>query len=163
MRKIIILFTLLVSVYNTKAEGDIKIAAANGLMIKNTYNAIISLEFERKYHSSWEVYVDFSGRWLYEGDKIYTPSILVERTFGVGSAYKRVLARSKNVNFLWRVGGDLGIDEENFYASIDLATEIVWTLGNKWEVFLMQKNDFCFWTKRHFKNGVIIGIKLPLK
>ena len=35
-------------------------------------------------------------------------------------------------------------------------------LRNRVQLSLIQKNDFCFLTRDHFKNGLLVGIKIPL-
>ena len=35
-------------------------------------------------------------------------------------------------------------------------------IRNGMQIFVMQKNDFVFWTRDHFRNGLLVGVKFPI-
>ena len=79
-----------------------------------------------------------------------------------GAAYKPTISRGKNSNIRWRFGADLGANRKGFQASIYIGLEYSYSFRNGMQVFVMQKNDFVFWTRDHFRNGLLVGVKFPI-
>lgn len=127
-------------------------------------NALVGMEFEGKYHNAWEVYVDLST--AYEKcpihGKVDSKSFWSYKTFGIGGAYKPAFIRRKNSVVRWRFGTDLGANKSGFQASVDLGLEYSYSFRNGMQFFVLQKNDFVFWSRDHFRNGILIGVKFPL-
>jgi hypothetical protein len=167
MKKILLCVILLsLSFKSFAGDGDKFVSVAGGLMYRNTANALVSMEFEGMYHNAWEIYVDLTT--AYKKCEINN-TIFCKKTFwdyktvGVGGAYKPAFYRWKNANLRARVGADIGIDEGySFYASVDLGLEFSYSFKNRMQLVIMQKNDFAFWTRDNFKNGFLIGLKIPI-
>ncbi|KAB4177745.1 hypothetical protein GAQ04_24305, partial [Bacteroides uniformis] len=95
-------------------------------------------------------------------NKVCSDSFWSYKTFGIGAAYKPTISRGKNSNLRWRFGADLGANRKGFQASIDIGLEYSYSFRNGMQVFVMQKNDFVFWTRDHFRNGLLVGVKFPI-
>lgn len=166
MKKIflVLIVTLSFSLKLFAGDGDKHLSIAGGWQYKNTVNALVSLEFETKYHNSWEVYVDLSNAYAKcpDHNKIDSKSFWDYKTFGMGVAYKPTFWRGKNSTLRWRVGADIGANQKGFQASVDIGIEYNYALKNGMQLFMLQKNDFVFWTRDHFRNGLLIGLKIPL-
>jgi hypothetical protein len=168
MRKILIISVTLFSLtFNSFAgDGDRFVNVSGGLMYRKTATALASMEFEGKYHNAWEIYVDMTT--AYKKCEIDN-TIFCKKTFwdyktvSFGGAYKPAFYRWKNANLRARVGADIGIDEGySFSASVDLGLEYSYSFKNRMQLVITQKNDFAFWTRDNFKNGLLIGLKIPL-
>ncbi len=137
---------------------------SGGWQWKNTVNAVVGLEFEGKYHNAYELYIDLAT--AYDKcpvcNKVCSDSFWSYKTFGIGAAYKPTISRGKNSNLRWRFGADLGANRKGFQASIDIGLEYSYSFRNGMQVFVMQKNDFVFWTRDHFRNGLLVGVKFPI-
>lgn len=172
MKKILTLCAvLMLAVSNSYAgDGDTFLNVSGGWQLNsqrlksNIVNAVIGMEFEGKYHNAWEVYVDLST--AYEKcpvhGKVDSKSFWSYKTFGIGGAYKPAFIRGKNSNVRWRFGTDIGANENSFQASVDIGIEYSYTFKNGMQILVMQKNDFVFWSRDHFRNGVLVGVKFPL-
>lgn len=145
-------------------DGDKFLNISGGWQWKNTVNAIIGFEAETKYHNAYELYVDLATAYEIcpQHGVVDSKSFWTYKTFGIGLAYKPSMWRGKNSTVRWRFGADLGANRKGFQASIDLGLEYSYTCKNGIQFFVMQKNDFVFWTRDHFRNGLLIGIKFPL-
>ena len=137
---------------------------ARAQMTGSGSQAVVGLEFEGKYHNAYELYIDLAT--AYDKcpvcNKVCSDSFWSYKTFGIGAAYKPTISRGKNSNLRWRFGADLGANRKGFQASIDIGLEYSYSFRNGMQVFVMQKNDFVFWTRDHFRNGLLVGVKFPI-
>lgn len=151
-------------------EGGITLNPQLGAFFQKSFNGILELEFEGRYYHSWNVYLDFCNTYRYcQNDHTYfcEETFWDYQTFAIGVAYKHELARWRNTNLKARIGFDLGADyckkdNYSFYMSAEVGFELSYTLKSRVQLCLIQKNDFCFFTRDHFKNGLAIGLKIPL-
>ncbi len=165
MKRILLILSLSLAVLPSVAgNGDKFFNLSAGWQWKNTVNAIIGFEAETKYHNAWEMYVDLSTAYekCPQHGTVDSKSFWAYKTFGIGGAYKPLIYRGKNSTLRWRLGADLGTNRRGFQASLDLGFEYAYSLRSGIQLFVMQKNDFVFWTRDHFRNGVLIGVKFPL-
>jgi hypothetical protein len=168
MKKIFVLLATLFSLsFNSHAgDGDRFFHLSGGLMYRNTANTVIGMEIEGRYHHAWEIYADLTT--AYEKCPIDNTYFCKEyfwnyKTAGLGVAYKPAFKRWKNANLRARFGADLGIDEGySFYTSLDIGLEFSYSFRNRIQLVITQKNDFAFWTRDNFKNGFLIGLKIPV-
>lgn len=166
-RILLICFTLFSLTFNSFAgDGDKFFNLSGGLMYRSTVDALVSMEFEGKYHNAWEMYLDLST--AYKKCEIDN-TIFCNKTFwdyktvSIGGAYKPAFYRYKNANLRARFGADIGIDEGySFCASVDVGIEFSYSFKNRMQLVITQKNDFAFWTRDNFKNGLLIGLKIPI-
>lgn len=165
MKKVLLIIVALFFVFKSFAgERDKFFTVSGGWQWKNTVNALVSMEFETKYHNAWEVYVDLSTAYTIcpDHNKIDSKSFWDYKTFGIGAAYKPAFWRGKNSTLRWRAGADVGANYRGFQASVELGIEYNYAFRNGMQFFVLQKNDFVFWTRDHFRNGLLIGFKIPL-
>lgn len=166
MKKILMVMILVIISNNAAkaGEGDTFFNVAGGWQWKNTVTALFSLEFETQHHNAWEISVDLANAYDVCPDHgiIDSKSFWNYPTFGIGGAYKPTISRGKNTTLRARLGGDLGGNRKGFQASIDIGLEFNYAFRNGMQFFVLQKNDFVFWTRDHYRNGVLIGLKLPI-
>lgn len=159
-----LVITLFFSLKSMAGDGDKFFNISGGWQWKNTVNAVVGLEFEGKYHNAYELYIDLAT--AYDKcpvcNKVCSDSFWSYKTFGIGAAYKPTISRGKNSNLRWRFGADLGANRKGVQASIDIGLEYSYSFRNGMQVFVMQKNDFVFWTRDHFRNGLLVGVKFPI-
>lgn len=159
------LLLLICTIWSASAgENDKYIGINAGLLYRNGFNSTISLEKETSYHNAWEIYGDLFTQWHKCPDcgKVCRESFWkYNRSWSVGVAYKPSIARYKNASLRFRGGADIGANSHTFIASVEIGLEYIYTFQNRVQFAVQQKNDFVFWGKDHFRNGVLIGIKLP--
>lgn len=166
------IYTLLfisVAIISFAGEGDKNVNASGGWQgnviswSTPTFNFLIGLEREVRYHKVVELYIDVATSYETSKDgKIFSDTFWKNRSFGLGVAYKPPISKSKNSLLRWRLGADIGSNPRGFQASLDFGLELSQTFSNGIQLFILQKNDIVFWNKNHFRNGALIGIKLPL-
>lgn len=152
-------------------EKEVLIGLHGGLYYQKTACAMLEFDFERKYHNVWSVYADLTNRPGYcEVDQTYfcTETFWDYQTLALGVAYKHEIVRRRNLNLRARIGVDAGtecrhrVNEYGFCMSAEVGFELSWVFKNRVRLCVSQRNDFCFFTEKHFKNGIMIGLKLPL-
>lgn len=144
-------------------DGDKFITVSAGWQYRRTATTTISMEFEGKYHNAWEIYIDLATAYKKCDvcNKVCSDSFFDYKTWGLGGAYKASMYRGKNSLLRLRVGGDVGNNRSGFQCSIELGIELSYSLSNKMQLFVQQKNDFVFWSRDNFRNGILAGIKIP--
>lgn len=164
MKKLFLMTILSLASFSLSAgEGDENLSIGVGYQYKNTVSAIISYEFENRYHNAWEVYIDLANAYTTAPDgKVYSNTFWDYKSIGIGGAWKPALRTWKNSVLRWRFGADIGANVNNFQASAELGLEYTYYFKNNVKLFVAQKNDFVFWTRDHFRTGIVAGIKIPL-
>ncbi|GHT53638.1 hypothetical protein FACS189451_03810 [Bacteroidia bacterium] len=163
-KKIFILIIGLVFALNIQAgDGDVSFNVAGGWQFDKTFNAVIALEKEIKYHNSYELYFDLANAYTFAPDgKIYSNTFWKYPSILGGLAYKPTLLRGKNTSLKMRGGAALGVNKNGFECGIDLGLEYSYSFKNRWKIFVWQKNDVVFWTRDHWRTGILIGVKIPI-
>ena len=145
--------------------GDKHLGLQAGVLYPRIFNATLSYDVETKYHNAWEYYLDYSTQWAdcKTCGKVCTESFWKTRySFGGGIAYKPAVKRGKNNLGRFRMGLDLGTNTREFAMGIELGYEHVWSLRNGVQFVFQQKNELTFWGKPLLKNGVLLGVRVPL-
>jgi len=127
-------------------------------------NVTLGLELEGKYHNAWELNLDLATAYVVcpTDHVVDSKSFFDYKSFGIGVAYKPVLSRAKNSLVRWRIGANIGANDNGFQTAITGGIEYSYSFKNRMQLFILQKNDIVFWSRDNFRNGVIIGLKLPL-
>lgn len=165
MKKILLI--AIVSLFSLKSfagDGDKFFNLSGGWQWKNTVSVMAAMEFENKYHSAWEMYLNLSTTYAECPDhhRVDSKSFWDYKVFGLGAAYKPVITRGKNSTLRWRVGADLGANRGGFQANVNLGLEYNYAFRSGIQFFVLQRNDFIFWSRDHFRNGLFVGFKLPI-
>lgn len=173
MKKILLI--LLISFNATllfAGDGDRRLCLGGGWQTNiinfndNLKIADVSLgyEFEGRYHKAWELNLDLATAYVVcPIDKVVcTKSFFDYRSFGIGIAYKPEISKGKNSLLRWKIGANIGANEDGFQAGIVGGLEYSYCFKNRLQLFAFQKNDFVFLSRDNFRNGLIVGLKLPL-
>lgn len=146
--------------------GDGHLGLQAGVLYPRIMNVTLSYDKETRYHNAWEFYVDYSTQWndCETCGKVCKDSFWKSRyALGVGGAYKPAVRRGKNNVGRVRMGLDLGTNTRDFAMGIELGYEHVWAFRSGVQLVLQQKNEFTFWGKPFLKNGLLVGVRIPLK
>ena len=84
-------------------------------------------------------------------------------TWGVGTAYKPCVFRSRNHHGNLRLGGSLGSDRNRVLGGIHMGYEHSYALRKGWELFWQAKCDLMIKGEDLFRTGIVIGVKIPTK
>lgn len=137
-----------------------------GYMYKSTLPILIEYEMESRQIHAFAIYIDMTTTYKYcETDRTYfcTAAFWHYKSLNFGFAYKPRMVKWKNNCLRGRVGIDLGLRQFGmFNLSIDLGIEYCHAFKNRVQLYITQKNDFVFWSRYHFKNGLLVGVKIPM-
>ncbi len=170
MKKYLLIILCSFSFYSFAQEGSKYIFGGMGrqrnmIEWKHQFlNFNLGIEFEGRYHTAWEVYIDISSKYKNcKSCKITNYRAYDYNSFGLGVAYKSVIIRGKKSQLRWKAGVDIGSNiKPHFQTSIDIGLEYSYTFKNNMKLYILQKNDFVFWNKSHFQNGLVMGVKFPI-
>lgn len=146
-------------------DRDRYIGLSGGVMYPRIFSATLHVEQETRYHNAYEAYVDYFTQW----DKCATCGKVCHDSFfhqryglSIGGAYKPCVHRGRNSFGRVRMGADLGTNTRNFVLGFELGYEYVWTLRSGVQLAIIQKNEVNFWAKPTWKNGLQVGVRVPL-
>ncbi len=145
-------------------DGEKYFGIQTGVMYPRIYNITLSAEKETNYHNAYEFYVDYATQWdkCPECGKVCSKSFWSTRySYAFGGAYKYAIKRGKNNVLRFRAGGDLGSNNKSFALGVEVGFEFVQTFNNRMQFVVQQKNEVTFWGKPTFKNGLLIGVRVP--
>lgn len=78
-----------------------------------------------------------------------------------GIVYKHRLVRYKNGMLRFRFGSQFGAVQKRFFIGLEGGFEYSYVFQNGWEFALIQKNNVNFLHGDMFRNGLLLGIKVP--
>ena len=163
----LLFFFPFVSAYSVRSIRDMNhyFNISIGYMYKNTLPILIEYEVEHRQHN-FALYLDLTTTYKYcQTDKTYfcTEAFWHYKSANIGFAYKPRLVKWKNNSLRARTGFDFGVRQfAKFNMSLDIGLEYCHTFKNRTQLYISQKNDFVFLSRYHFKNGLLIGVKIPM-
>lgn len=78
-----------------------------------------------------------------------------------GIVYKHRLVRYKNGMLRFRFGPQFGAVQKRFFIGLEGGFEYSYVFQNGWEFTLIQKNNVNFLHGDTFRNGLLLGMKIP--
>jgi len=78
-----------------------------------------------------------------------------------GIVYKQRLVRYKNGMLRFRFGPQFGAVQKRFFIGLEGGFEYSYVFQNGWEFALIQKNNVNFLHGDTFRNGLLLGMKIP--
>lgn len=158
MKKYMLVFVFALSTTFAKASGFnyqyLNFYAGHTIQRGIDFN--FSYERELRYNHSYELFANYYNQYKDHSFWKYNRSLMV------GAAYKPALVRCKNSIFRFRIGGGIGSNFNAFTMKADLGFEYEIEFKNEVKFFISQRNDFVFWGKDHFRNGLTVGFKIPI-
>lgn len=156
---ILFLMVAIASCIAAQAEGgDNRIGVHAGFLFPSTLNAVVSFEHEMRYGNAIEVFGEAGDHWQQPTCCQFWKGYYWDGGF----AYKHRLVRYKNGLLRMRFDGHLGAVKKDFYLGCGVGFEYDYVFPSGVCLSVMQKNDFNFLHGDHFRNGLLLGIKIPL-
>ena len=143
------LFILLCSVASIGASAQTgKVSVNAGFLFPSTLNATLGYEYPLSYGNAVEVYGEVGNHW--------------QRPFWDGGmVYKHRLARYKNGMMRLRLGPQFGAVQKKFFFGLEAGFEYSYVFRSGLEFSVIQKNNVNFLHGDTFRNGLLLGIKVP--
>lgn len=166
MRKILLSlllgFTLLPQAH--AGDGDEFITVNAGLLFLNTLNATFGYEKELRYDNAFEIFGEVGNRWSKDPEcgKVCSKSFWKKYYWNGGILYKKSLVRWKNSTLRLDLGPVAGAYRGDYFFGAEGSFEYSYTFARGWKLTLKQKNNVDFMHGDTFRNGLTIGVKIPL-
>lgn len=144
-------------------QGDEFFSLNGGFLFNSTLNATLGYERELSYSDAMEFYGEVGNRW--EKDpvcgKVCRESFFKNYYWDGGVAYKKCLKRMKNSMFRLRLGPQMGAVRGSFFMAVECGFEYNVVLPNRVQLSVIQKNQVSFLHGDTFRNGLLVGLKIP--
>lgn len=157
MKKILFLFLCAFITIGATAQ-DKKLTLNAGFLFPSTLNAMVGYEHPLTYGNAVELYGEVGTHWQ-------TPTchrFWENYYWDGGLVYKHRLVRYKNGMLRFRFGPQFGAVQRNFFIGLEGGFEYSYVFQNGWEFTLIQKNNVNFLHGDTFRNGLLVGIKIPI-
>ena len=136
---------------------DGKLTINAGFLFPSTLNATIGYEHPLSYGNAVEVFAEMGDHWQTPVCHRFWKGYYWDG----GLMYKHRLVRYKNGMLRFRFGPQFGATQRKFFLGIEGGFEYNYVFQNGWEFALIQKNNVNFIHGDTFRNGLLIGLKIP--
>ncbi|MFR3055698.1 MAG: hypothetical protein ACLTNQ_02870 [Phocaeicola coprophilus] len=133
---------------------DSKLTLNAGFLFPSTLNATVGYERLLSYGNAVELFGEMGNHW--QKDDFWKGYY-----WDGGILYKHRLARYKNGMLRFRFGPQFGATEKKFFFGLEAGFEYCYVFRNGWEFALIQKNNVNFLHGDTFRNGLLLGLKVP--
>lgn len=155
MRKIIIALVCVIVSLGASAQ-DSKLTVNAGFLFPSTLNASVGYEHPLSYGKAIEVFGEIGDHWK-SGEGRFWKGYYWDG----GILYKHRLRRYKNGMLRFRFGPQFGAVERKFYFGLEAGFEYNYVFQNGCEFSIVQKNNVNFLHGDTFRNGLMLGFKIP--
>ena len=153
-----ILFTMVCAMTTICASAqDSKLTINAGFLFPSTLNATIGYEYPLSYGNAVEVFGELGNHWQTPVCHRFWKGYYWDG----GLMYKHRLVRYKNGMLRFRFGPQFGATQRKFFLGIEGGFEYNYVFQNGWDFALIQKNNVNFIHGDTFRNGLLIGLKIP--
>ena len=156
MKKILMIICCAFAVFSASAQ-DKKLTLNAGFLFPNTLNAMIGYEYPLSYGNAVEIYGEVGNHW----QKPTCCRFWKGYYWDGGLVYKQRLVRYKNGMLRFRFGPQFGATQKKFFLGVEVGFEYSYVFQNGWEFSLIQKNNVNFLHGDTFRNGLLLGVKIP--
>ena len=152
------LFTMVCALTALCASAqDGKLTINAGFLFPSTLNATVGYEHPLSYGNAVEVFGELGNHWQTPVCHRFWKGYYWDG----GLVYKHRLVRYKKGMFRFRFGPQFGATQRKFFLGIEGGFEYNYVFQNGWEFALIQKNNVNFIHGDTFRNGLLIGMKIP--
>lgn len=152
------LFTLICAVTTLCASAqDGKLTINAGFLFPSTLNTTVGYEHPLSYGNAVEVFGELGNHWQTSVCHRFWKGYYWDG----GLVYKHRLVRYKNGMLRFRFGPQFGASQRKFFLGMEAGFEYNYVFQNGWEFTLIQKNNVNFIHGDTFRNGLLIGMKIP--
>lgn len=153
---VLILLCAVVSIGASAQNGSNKLTVNAGFLFPSTLNATIGYEYPLSYGNAVEVYGEIGNHWQKPSENFWKGYY-----WDGGMVYKHRLVRYKNGMLRFRFGPQFGAVQKKFFIGLEGGFEYSYVFRNGWEFTLIQKNNVNFIHGDTFRNGLLLGLKVP--
>ena len=165
MKKLLFPFLFLFLATTARAgDGDYYVKLDAGFLLHNTLNASVGIEKQLLNYNAYEL--SFEGGNRFELDEVcghYCRETFWDNYYwGVAATYKHCLSIGRNTVFRACFGPECGSVKGRYFAAVNGGFELSIVFFRGAQLVFTQKNQVGFFHGDDFRNGLTIGLKLPL-
>lgn len=151
-----ILIAVICVIISIGASAQEKFTINTGFLFPSTLNATIGYEHSLNYGNAVEIFGEIGNHWRSKTDRFWKGYY-----WDGGLLYKHRMVRYKNGMLRFRFGPQFGAVQRRFFLGLEGGFEYNYVFQNGWEFSLIQKNNVNFLHGDTFRNGLLIGLKIP--
>lgn len=155
MKKILFLMCSIMLSMGAFAQ-DKKLTVNAGFLFPSTLNVTVGYEHPLSYGNAVELYGEDGNHWQLPISRFWKGYY-----WDAGLVYKHRLVRYKNGMLRFRFGPQFGADKRKFFLGLEAGFEYSYVFQNGWEFAVIQKNNVNFIHGDTFRNGLLLGFKVP--
>lgn len=157
MRKFLLLGVFLLTAWNLSAQNQ-KVFLHAGFLFPRTLHGVVGFEHPLAYGNAVELFGEIGNHWQFPTCHRFWKGYYWDG----GLAYKQRLVRFKNGMLRLRLGAQFGAVKQRFFLGFEGGFEYAYVFRNSWEFVITQKNTVNFLHGDTFRNGLLVGIKVPV-
>lgn len=158
MKRYIIILMMALYWFGLRADEPARLSVNAGVFAPYTLDATVAYEMPTGWGHSVSLFAEAGNHWQTPVCHMFWKKYFWDG----GIEYKHRLVRYKNGSLRLFAGAYCGAFVRNFYFGCDLGLEYNYTFANNWQFTVSQKNNINFLHGDTFRNGVMIGVKIPL-
>lgn len=158
MKKILIALVAVLGIFTQATAGERdRISVNAGFLFPKTLNATVGYEMEMRNGNAIEVFGELGNQWQSPTCHMFWKGYFWDG----GAQYKYQLKKFKNGNFRIFGGGQIGAVEKKIFIGLRAGFEYNYVFANNWEISVQELNTVNFLHGRTFRNGFMVGVKIP--
>ena len=164
MKKLLfVMLSFLVGTGAMAGEKDKYFTFNAGFLFNSTLNATLGYEHELTYGNAVELTAEIGNRWQRDPvcGKICKDVFWKGYYWDGGLLYKHCLKKFKNSNLRLRFGPEFGAYKGDYFFAVEGGLEYNYVFPSGVQLSLIQKNQVNFLHGDSFRNGLLIGLKIP--
>lgn len=151
-KSLLVLLCAVLAIGASAQDGKLSVNA--GFLFPSTLNATVGYERPLAYGNAVEVFGEVGNHWQ-------KPDFWQGYYWDGGIVYKHRLVRYKNALLRFRFGPQFGATQRKFFFGIEGGLEYSHVFRNGLEFSVTQKNNVNFLNGDTFRNGLLLGVKIP--
>ncbi|MBS9767657.1 MAG: hypothetical protein KGV44_08975 [Flavobacteriaceae bacterium] len=150
MKKSILLLSLIIGISSYSQSGFKHLTLKGGYnFIDPAINVELGLEFNQEYFTNWSIFVS-----AYQNETL--------KNYTAGVYYEPNIYAAKNQFLNFKFGSSLGSNQKRFIMDAIVGMEYSYAFTDNLEFSAFLKNNYMFWSKKGFRNAILIGLKYRL-
>lgn len=159
MKKYLVALIAVLACFAKSYAGDNEhITVSAGFLFPSSLNATIGYEYQTFNGNAYEAFAELGDHWQHPVCHRFWKGYYWDG----GVQYKYQLKRLKNGNFRVFGGVQFGAVSTEFFMGIRAGFEYNYIFANNWEFTVTQLNTVNFFHGDTFRNGLMVGVKIPL-
>ena len=166
MRQFLIAYLLLMlfPMATLAGDNDSYVNAYGGFLFPSTIHAAFGYEKETRYGNAYELSAQLGNRWEVDPvcGKVCSDSFWSNYYWQGTADYKKCITRYKNAILRIFGGVQAGAVNRSFFFGMNGGFEYNYALQNGIMLSVQQLNQINFRRGDSFRNGILVGFKIPL-